>query len=65
MLRHSLRSERRSRAFIETALLVVAFALVRFCAHAEVSVPDTPAGHTLQAFLDTLIAETMTRSPHM
>ncbi len=52
MLRQSLRSERRSRAFSKAVLLVVAFALVHFCAHAEVSVPDTPAGHTLQAFLD-------------
>jgi hypothetical protein len=37
---------------IRTALLVVALVLAPLCAHAEVSVPDTPAGHTLQAFLD-------------
>jgi hypothetical protein len=52
MLRQSRRSENRSRAFIKAALLVVAFVLVHFCVHAEVSLPDTPVGHTLQAFLD-------------
>ena len=52
MIRQSLRSEKRNRAFIKAALLVAAFLFGRFCAHAEVTVPDTPAGHTLQAFLD-------------
>src|ERR1700749_1174263 len=51
MLRQSLRSERRSHALVQAAFVVV-FVFVHFCAHAEVSVPDTPAGHTLQAFLD-------------
>ena len=52
MLRQSLRSNRRRRAFVKTAFVLVAFALGHFGARAEVSVPDTPAGHTLQAFLD-------------
>ena len=37
---------------IKTALPALALVLAPLCAHAEVSVPDTPAGHTLQAFLD-------------
>jgi len=52
MLRQSLRSNRRRCAFVKTAFVLVAFALGHFGARAEVSVPDTPAGHTLQAFLD-------------
>ena len=40
------------RAMIKTALPALALVLAPLCAHAEVSVPDTPAGHTLQAFLD-------------
>jgi hypothetical protein len=52
MFRQSLRSDRRGRAFFIAALGVVTFVLVHFCARAEVSVPDTPAGHTLQAFLE-------------
>lgn len=35
----------------KAALLVVALAFSALCVYAEVSVPDTPAGHTLQAFL--------------
>lgn len=52
MLRQSLRSERRNRALIKAALLVVTFAAILFSARADTSVPDTPAGHTLQTFLD-------------
>jgi hypothetical protein len=37
---------------MRAALLVVALAFAPFCAYAQVSVPGTPAGHTLQAFLD-------------
>jgi hypothetical protein len=37
-------------------LLVVALGFAPFCAFAEVSVPDTPAGHTLQAFLDAFVS---------
>jgi hypothetical protein len=52
MLRQSLRSDRRSHSSVKAALAVVVFMLALFRAHAEVSTPDTPAGHTLQAFLD-------------
>lgn len=34
------------------ALLFIVFVAVAFCAQADVSVPDTPAGHTLRAFFD-------------
>jgi hypothetical protein len=52
MIRHSLRSERRNCCSIRAALLGLAFAMAPSYTHAEVTVPDTPAGHTLQAFLD-------------
>jgi len=52
MLRQSPRSGRLSCSFVKAVVLVVALVLVHFCAHAEVTIPDTPAGHTLQAFLD-------------
>ncbi len=52
MICQSLRTERRNPVFIEGALLFVVFAVVLFCARADVIVPDTSAGRTLQAFLD-------------
>src|SRR5215469_9338009 len=52
MLCQSLRSKRRSRAFVQAVFVLVAFVLVHVCARADVSLPDTPAGHTLQAFFD-------------
>jgi hypothetical protein len=52
MLRRSLRSERRNRAFIKGALLFVVLTFMAYCARADVSLPETPAGHTLRAFLD-------------
>ena len=52
MLRRPLRPERRNRTFVKGALLLVVFAVVAFCARADVNVPDTPAGHTLLAFFD-------------
>lgn len=52
MLREFLRSERRNRAFTKIALLFVVFAVLPYYARADVSVPDTPAGRTLQTFLD-------------
>jgi hypothetical protein len=52
MLRRSLRPERWNRTFVKGALLLAAFAVVAFCARADVNVPDTPAGHTLLAFFD-------------
>jgi hypothetical protein len=57
MLRKSLRPEGRpdgrNHAFLRIALLIV-FAAAPYFAHADVSTPDTPAGHTLQAFLTAL-----------
>ena len=52
MLRQSLRSERRNRAFMKGALLFAVFAVVSSCARADANIPDTPAGRTLRAFLD-------------
>jgi hypothetical protein len=54
MIRQPFRLERLSRTFIKGSLLFAVFAVMPFCSGAEVSVPDTPAGHTLQAFLDAL-----------
>jgi hypothetical protein len=47
-----LRSLRRTGACINRALAVGALLFAPLCIQAEVTVPDTPAGHTLQAFLD-------------
>ena len=38
--------------FIRTALCFVIFVVMPHGTRADVGVPDTPAGHTLQAFLD-------------
>jgi retinol-binding protein 3 len=56
MLRQSPRSG-ISRVFVKAVVLVAAFMLVHFCARAEVTLPDTPAGHTLHAFLDAFNSE--------
>jgi hypothetical protein len=63
MFRQSLRSEKLCRACFKAASLLVAFVLVHFGAHAEVNVPDTPAGHTLHAFLDAFDSGDHTESP--
>jgi hypothetical protein len=52
MFRLSLQPEIRGRASIRVALVFVFFLAMPFCARADVIIPDTPAGHTLQAFLD-------------
>jgi hypothetical protein len=52
MFCHHLQSERRKYAFTKGALLFIVFVAVAFCAQADVSVPDTPAGHVLSAFFD-------------
>jgi len=52
MLRQSSRSGKRNRGFTKAVVLGIAIALMQLCAHGEVSIPDTPAGHTLRAFLD-------------
>ncbi|HKW18570.1 MAG TPA: hypothetical protein VJO35_13770 [Terriglobales bacterium] len=57
MLRQSLssgkfRTEVPVRYLRKVALALVVLAALPFYAHADVSVPDTPAGHTLKAFLD-------------
>lgn len=52
MLRPFFLSNARSQAWIRAALLFAVAALLPFCARADTGIPDTPAGHTLQAFLD-------------
>lgn len=49
MFHQSLRAGRRIQAFFKTTLL---FLCVVVAARADAGIPDTPAGHTLQAFLD-------------
>jgi N-terminal domain of Peptidase_S41 in eukaryotic IRBP len=51
MLRHSPGLE-GTRSFIRTALCLVILLVMPHGARADVGAPDTPAGHTLQAFLD-------------
>lgn len=51
MLRQSPGPE-RTRAFIRTTLYFVILLVMPHGARADVGTPDTPAGHTLQAFLD-------------
>jgi len=51
MLRQSPGSE-RIRSFTRTALYFVVLLLIPYAARAEVDTPDTPAGHTLRAFLN-------------
>jgi retinol-binding protein 3 len=52
MICQSVRFERPICAFVKGALIFVVFAAMTLCSRAQVSVPDTPSGHTLQAFLD-------------
>ena len=52
MLCQSFRPERRKCAFTKAALILLFFVAMPFCARADVSIPDTPAGRTLRAFLD-------------
>jgi hypothetical protein len=51
MLRQSPESE-QSRTVIRTALCFVILVVMTYGARADVGTPDTPAGHTLQKFLD-------------
>jgi hypothetical protein len=52
MFRQSLRSGRRTYAFLQVTLVFLGFAGASACARADAIIPDTTAGHTLQAFLD-------------
>ncbi len=52
MLCQSFRPERRKCAFTKATLILVFLVAIPFCARADVSIPDTPAGQTLRAFLD-------------
>jgi len=51
MLRQSLGSQ-GIRSFTRNALCLVVLVLMPYGARAEVDTPETPAGHTLRAFLD-------------
>ena len=51
-MRRQSRPARRNRPFLKAILLIVISAILSSNARADVSIPDTPAGHTLQAFLD-------------
>jgi hypothetical protein len=52
-MRHpSIRSEVRTRALSRGALLLITLLSIPLTTRASVSIPDTPAGHTLQAFLN-------------
>lgn len=51
MLHPSIGSEVQRGALTRGALLLIALLSVSLTARADVSIPDTPAGHTLQAFL--------------
>lgn len=53
MLRNFLCAVGRTRTFIGIAFLIV-FLSAPLCARADVTIPDTPAGHTLQAFLTAM-----------
>ncbi len=44
--------ERQNSALIKATLILVFLVAMPFFARADVTIPDTPAGHTLQAFLD-------------
>ena len=52
MFRQSLRSGRRTHGFLKVTLFFLGFAGASVSARADAGIPDTPAGHTLQAFLD-------------
>jgi hypothetical protein len=53
MLCESLRAEMLNHAFVKVVLFVALLA-APLCARADASIPDTPAGHTLQAFLTAM-----------
>ena len=52
LIRQAVRFEKPTSAFIAGALVAV-FAFMPLCSHAQASAPDSPAGHTLQAFFDS------------
>ena len=52
MFRQSFRSGRRAHAFLTGTLFFLSFAGASVSVRADAGIPDTPAGHTLQAFLD-------------
>jgi hypothetical protein len=52
MFRRYLLSGRRADAFLRVTLFFLAFAVASVSAREDARIPDTPAGHTLQAFLD-------------
>ena len=52
MLHQSFGSQIRNRTSVGSALLVAMFAMLTFAVSVEISTPDTPAGRTLQAFLE-------------
>ena len=52
MLHQSLRAGRRLQAFLKITLLFLNVAAASIASRADAGIPDTPAGHTLQAFLD-------------
>jgi hypothetical protein len=52
MFHRSIRCELQRVAFTTDALLLITLLSVSLTARADVTIPDTPAGHTLQAFLN-------------
>jgi len=52
MLHSSIGSEVQHGASTRSALLLIALLSISLTARADVNIPDTPAGHTLQAFLN-------------
>lgn len=52
MLSQSLQAARRMEVFLRVTLALLSVALAPRSAPADASIPDTPARHTLQAFLD-------------
>jgi hypothetical protein len=52
MLIQSLQAGLRIAAFLRVTVALLTVALAPLGARADASIPDTPAGHTLQAFLD-------------
>lgn len=52
MVCQSVRVEKGTSAFIKWTLLFVILAVMPVFLRAQASIPDTPSGHTLQAFLD-------------
>lgn len=52
MFRQSLGSGRGTLAFLKVTLFFLGFASASVSARADADIPNTPAGHTLQAFFD-------------